>query len=315
MVVCIVALIVFGFFSLFSATHRPLFKEAVSCVLRKATLRPCNTGLDKRFRMIVSMKLMKHNEAIGKFVNKNFEAISSLFMIIFVLSIVFTGIGLYNVWAYGNCNGPNSSELCLLNPETYSGTNPLSWLFPPSPEQVKLVSFENLPLRGNPNAPIAIIEVGCFSCPFTKATEPLVDEVFEKYGEDVKLYFKYFPLPRHTYSQESSEAAECARDQGKFWEYKGLLFTRQLECIEQPTTGELHTLHIDFAQELGLDVEEFSVCMGSGKYSNYVEAQKQESIDAGIYGTPTFYINGKVLVAPKTIEEFSAVIDPLLFEN
>ncbi|MCR4335576.1 MAG: DsbA family protein [archaeon] len=309
MVVCIIALIVFGILSIFFAKYRPLAKEAFGCMLRTVTLRPCNTGLDKRFQMIVSMKLMKHNQKLGKFVHTHFKSIANVFMIIFLLSIVFTGIGLFNLFIYGNCNGPNSSELCLLNTETYSNTNPLGFLFPPSPEQVHMVSYENLPSRGADNALITIVEVGCFSCPFTKAAEPLVDEVMQKYEGKVKLYFKYFPLPRHAYSQESSEAAECARDQGKFWEYNELLFTRQVECIEQPEVSELHTLHVDFAEQLGLNTETFSQCMVSGKYAEYVEQQKQENINAGIYGTPTFFINGKVLVAPKTIEEFSQIID------
>ena len=309
MVVCIVALIVFGILGIFSGTHRQLAKEAFYCVFRKMTLRPCTTGLDRRFKMIVSMKLMKRSPALGKFAHKNFEAISLVFMLLFVASIVFGGIGVYNLWAYGNCNGPESSELCLLNPETYSNTNPLAWLFPPSPEQLKPVSSEGLPMKGIAGAPVQIIEVGCFSCPFTKAAEPLVAEMLAKYEGKVAFYFKYFPLPRHPYSEESSEAAECAADQGKFWEYKELLFSRQLECVQQPSAGELHVLHKGFAAELGLDAAAFAQCMDSGKYKDYVERQKQESIDAGIYGTPTFFINGRPLVAPKTIEEFSVIID------
>ncbi|MEK6958023.1 MAG: thioredoxin domain-containing protein [archaeon] len=309
MVVCVIALIVFGFLGIFSATHRAIAKEAFDCVFRKMTFRPCNTGLDKRLKMIVSMKVMKRHEGAGKFVHKNFEGISFFFMLLMIGSIVFSGIGLYNFWAYGNCNGPNSSELCLLNPETYSGTNPLAWLFPPTPEQVKQVSSQGLPVRGNPNAQIQIIEVGCFTCPFTKSTEPIVDEVMEKYGEKVALYFKYFPLPRHNYSFEAAEAAECARNQGKFWEYKERLFEHQAECLEQPTTGDLIIVYKGLAKDLGLNEGQFNACIDAGKYNSYVEQQKQENINAGIYGTPTFFINGKVLVAPKSLEEFSKIID------
>ena len=314
MVVCVIALVVFAVMGIFSASHRALAREAFECVFRKMTLRPCNTGLDKRLRMIVSMKVMKRHEGAGKLIYANFESISLIFTVIFALSVIFTGVGVYNLWAYGNCNGPNSSELCVFNPETYSGTDPLAWLFPPTPAQVKPVSSSGLPMLGGADAPIQIIEVGCFSCPFTKSTEPLVQEVLAKYEGQTAFYFKYFPLPRHDYSAESSEAAECARDQGKFWEYKELLFTRQLECAEQPGAAELHGLHTEFAQELGLDTVLFSACMADGKYGGYVERQKQESIDAGIYGTPTFFINGRVLVAPKTLEEFSVIIDDELRE-
>ena len=309
MVVCVIALVVFAILGIFSASHRALAREAFDCVFRKMTLRPCNTGLDARLRMIVSMKVMKRSEAAGKFVHANFEMISLLFTVLMVGSMALTGVGIYNYWAFGNCNGPGSSELCVFNPETYSGTNPWEWLFPKGPGDLKPVSSTGLPMRGVAGAPVQIIEVGCFSCPFTKATEPLVEEMLAKYEGKIGFYYKYFPLPKHEYSLESSEAAECARDQNKFWEYKELLFTRQLECTQQPGAGELHTLHVEFAKELGLDTNEFSACMNSGKYVSYVEDQKQESIDARIYGTPTFFMNGRALVAPKTLEEFSKIID------
>lgn len=239
----------------------------------------------------------------------NFEMISLLFTALMLGSFVLGGTGIYNVWAYGNYNGPGSSELCLLNPESYSGTNPLQRLFPPTPADVKPVSSAGLPMLGNAGAPVQIIEVGCFSCPFTKATELLVEDVLEKYEGKIAFYFKYFPLPRHGYSFEAAEAAECARDQNKFWEYKEILFRRQIECVQQPGTAESHQLHLQFAEQLGLDTGQFSQCMADRKYAAYVEGQKQESIDAGIYGTPTFFINGRVLVAPKAIEEFSKIID------
>jgi len=314
-VLCVIALVVFGILGIFSATHRALAREAFDCVFRKMTLRPCNTGLDKRLRMIVSMQVMKRNETAGKFVHRHFELISLAFTALMAGSILFTGIGVYNYWAYGNCNGPGSSELCLLNPETYSGSDPLAWLFPPSPAQLKSISSEGLPMRGAQNASIQIIEVGCFNCPYTKATEPLVDEVLEKYDGKVALYFKYFPLPKHDYSVDAAQAAECAREQGAFWGYKDVLFKRQLECVQQPTAQDLRSLYKQFASDLNLDTTQFNACLDSGKHAGYVEKQKQESINARVYGTPTFFINGKPLVAPKTLDEFSAIIDKELADK
>src|SRR3989344_134184 len=158
MVVCIIALVVFGILGIFSATHRAVAKEAFECVLRKATLRPCNTGLDSRLKMIVSLKVMKQHSGAGKFIHKHFEAISFVFMLLMLSSIAFSAIGIYNLWAFGNCNGENSSELCLLNPETYSNTDPLAWLFPPAPSQIKQVSSTGLPMKGDARALVQIIE-------------------------------------------------------------------------------------------------------------------------------------------------------------
>ena len=164
-------------------------------------------------------------------------------------------------------------------------------------------------MLGNPQARIEIIEVGCFTCPFTKAAEPLVQEVLDRYEGKVAFYFKYFPLPQHSYSIEASQAAECARDQNRFWEYKELLFTRQLECVGQPDEAHLRALYTQFATDAGIGTGQFNQCLDSGKYKDYVEGQKQENIGAGVYATPTFYINGKAIVAPKSVEEFSKVVD------
>ena len=125
------------------------------------------------------MKVMKHHQGAGKLIHRHFETISTMLMVIFILSIFFTALGFYNYFAYGNCNGQDSNEACILSPETYQD-NPLYLLFPPSPEQVKMVSYENLPRTGTEGAPVTIVEVGCFTCPYTKAREVLVEELLEK---------------------------------------------------------------------------------------------------------------------------------------
>ena len=102
-----------------------------------------------------------------------------------------------------------------------------------------------------------------------------------------------------------------------FKQLRALAKTRQEKDLAQ-----LRQRHGLFTGELGaqfftlkLDTEKFSACLDTGKYSDFVSKQKQESIDAGVYATPTFYINGMPLVAPKMIEEFSALIDKETLEK
>ena len=114
--ICFIALIVFGILGIFSATHRKMAKEAFDCVFRRLTLKPCESGLDKRMKSHITGVLMRRNQKIAKFTYKNFEAISWLFTILMVFSIVFSGIGIYNYVAYGNCNGPHSDEFCIFDP-------------------------------------------------------------------------------------------------------------------------------------------------------------------------------------------------------
>ena len=113
--ICVIALIVFGVLAIFSATHRPLAKEAFDCVFRKITFRKCHTDLDRRIKGDIVGRAMKRSPWFARFLHKWFAVISWIFLIIFILSIVQSGISVYNWVAYDNCNGPNSDGYCVLN--------------------------------------------------------------------------------------------------------------------------------------------------------------------------------------------------------
>lgn len=117
--ICFVALIIFGVLAIFSAKYRAFFWEAADCVFRKATLRKCNTSFDKKMRVKISAKISSRNKKMGTFAFKHFEALSWVFTAVMVASIIYSGYmaytGLYNWTQYGNCNGPNSDQVCGLN--------------------------------------------------------------------------------------------------------------------------------------------------------------------------------------------------------
>ncbi|MDO8634208.1 MAG: thioredoxin domain-containing protein [archaeon] len=310
MVICLIALPILLVLSIFSAKYRSLANESIKCAVNKITFRPCDRTLEQKLKKIVFGTILKYNEKAAFSVMKNFEALSVLFGVLMVLSVIGTGIGLYNFYAYGNCNGPATNAFCIFNPETYSsGIEIFGFRFfetVHTPEEVKPINLGDVPSLGDQNAPIQIIEVGCFTCPYTKAAEPLVKELLEKHGGRINFSFKYFPLPNHAYSFEAAASAECAREQGKFWEYKEKLFEHQAECTQSPSKEELYTNFFLIANSLGLGKEQFRQCVETGKYNAVVEAHKRDAVSAGIYGTPTFYVNGTVLVAPKTLEEFES---------
>ena len=119
----------------------------------------------------------------------------------------------------------------------------------------------------------------------------------------------YFPLPNHSYSFEAANSAECAREQNKFWEYKEKIFEHQQSCNESANTSELKEKFYAIAKNIGLNEEQFNSCVQEGKYNSLVEEHKQHGINAGIYGTPTFFVNDTVLVAPQSIDEFEQIIN------
>ncbi len=112
--ICIIALIVFGVMGIFSASHRQLAKESFDCVFRRVTLRKCRPGMDKKLKSKLTGLFMKRSPGTARFVYKNFEIFSWTFTVILVASMVYSGIGIYNLSAYGSCD-PHSTE-CIFNP-------------------------------------------------------------------------------------------------------------------------------------------------------------------------------------------------------
>jgi len=113
--ICLIALLVFGVLGIFSAAHRKIALEAFECVFKRVTLRPCDSGLDKRLKSQITGKLVKRNLRLAKFIFRHFEAISWVFTILLIGSIIYSGISIYNLAVHGNCNGKNSQEACVYN--------------------------------------------------------------------------------------------------------------------------------------------------------------------------------------------------------
>lgn len=111
MVLCIVALAVFAFLGLFSAKYRGYAKESAKCVARMMTLRKCEASFDQKVQAKVTGVLAKKLPGAARFVFKNFVLLSWIFVIAFFLSIVYTGVGVYNYFEYGSCD-PHS-DFCI----------------------------------------------------------------------------------------------------------------------------------------------------------------------------------------------------------
>lgn len=151
------------------------------------------------------------------------------------------------------------------------------------------------------NAKVIIEEFSDFQCPFCGRAASTVRQIKEAYQNDVVIMYKHFPLPSHTFAQKAAEASECARDQGKFWEYHDILFENQ---------NSLSILDLkQHASNLGLNVEQFNRCLDSGDKKDIVKKDLLEGQNKGVQGTPSFLINGKKLVGAQPFSEFKKVID------
>jgi len=163
------------------------------------------------------------------------------------------------------------------------------------------------PARGPEKAPVTLVEFSDFQCPFCSKAHDTVEQVMQTYPGKVRLVFRHFPLDFHKNAAKAAEAAMCANEQGKFWEYHDVLFKNQ-------QTLELAQLK-DHAKEVGLDTTTFATCVDSGKYKKSVDEDMAAGQKVGVSGTPAFFINGVFLNGAQPFDEFKKVIDQELAVN
>lgn len=292
MVLCIVGLAVFGILGIFSAKYRSYFRKSLHCLKRQIMLKPCDINFDQELKSIVTAKL-GFAPSLARFFYKRFVLISWVLLIITVLSLGSIGYGIYNFVLYGNCNGPNSNDFCIYGVLSGSLNDRI--------KNIKPISADDGPTIGNPNATVQIIEMGCYSCPYTKNAESVRAQLLQKYGGNVSFTFRDMPLPEHSLSFERGEAADCAREQNKYWEYHDKLFEYQAN-ISSP--GDLKAI----ASEIGLNTTQFDQCYDSGKYKAAVQKDFDEGKAAGIFATPTFFVNGYPIVGLKSFADLEGIV-------
>lgn len=165
--------------------------------------------------------------------------------------------------------------------------------------------------KGGAEATVTLVEYSDFQCPACAAFQPVLKTVLEQYGEKVKFEYKHFPLPIHSFAQQAALAAEAAGQQGKFFEYHDVLFQNQ-ETWSKSAAPQ--TLFVQYAQDLGLDVDLFKAHMKSSLLRDSVRADMAKGRELSITGTPTFFLNGKKMEI-KTFEDFATqialAVDPM----
>ena len=157
------------------------------------------------------------------------------------------------------------------------------------------------PTRGNPAAPITIVEFSDYQCPFCSRVNPTLAKVRETYGDKVKIVFKDFPLPNHPQAPKAHEAARCAGDQKKYWEMLDAMFANQ-RALEVPALKQA-------ARAIGLDGATFDQCLDSGRWAAAVRSDMALGEKMGVNSTPSLYVNGRALIGAVPFENFKAIID------
>lgn len=153
------------------------------------------------------------------------------------------------------------------------------------------------------NALVTVTEYADLQCPACRSAHgTVVKPLIEKYGTQIRYDFRHFPLGGHRYAMAAAEAAECAADQGKFWEYVDAVYAKQSEL--SPEALE------EWADDLNLDRELFGRCVDSHIKRKAIQASYDEGRAKGVNGTPTFFVNGRQ--TPATVQDLSTAIDDAL---
>jgi protein-disulfide isomerase len=161
------------------------------------------------------------------------------------------------------------------------------------------------PYFGPVAAQVVVVEFGDFECPYCRQVFPTVRQLMSEYKNEVKFIFRDFPISSvHPSAQLAAEAAACAHEQGLFWAYHDKLFINQQDLSE--------TALLAYAGQVGLETGRFVNCLSSGTYRAEVIDDLQAGVNAGVEGTPTFFINGIRYEGSLSLEIFRQLIDHAL---
>ena len=170
------------------------------------------------------------------------------------------------------------------------------------------VSVDDDAVLGSADAPVTIVIFGDYQCPFCKKAyneaEAKIRTEYVATGK-VKMVFRDFPLDSiHPSARPASEAAQCAADQGKYWEYHDALFDKQ----EQLPTLD----YVSLAAQLGLNTGDFSTCVANKTYAAEVQKDQDDGIALGVSGTPASFINGELISGAYPYETYRIAIEKAL---
>lgn len=182
--------------------------------------------------------------------------------------------------------------------DTLTAKTPVKITLEPPREKV---ADAGRPSRGPATAKVEIIEFSDFQCPYCERAYPVVTQVLKTYGDKIRFVYRNYPLPSHPNARPAAEAAACAAEQGKFWEYHNRLFEHQDKLSDTDLK--------DHATALGLEMGKFTMCVNTRKYQKDVDADIAAANEVGVTGTPAFFINGRPLEGAQPYEAFKQILD------
>ncbi|HEX8475104.1 MAG TPA: thioredoxin domain-containing protein [Pyrinomonadaceae bacterium] len=165
------------------------------------------------------------------------------------------------------------------------------------------IATDDQPIKGNPTATVTLVEFTDYQCPSCARVHPVLETIATEYADRLKIVVRDYPLTQHANAFKAAEAAEAAREQGKYWEYTSILFKNQ-SALEVAKLKE-------YATQLGLDRQKFDAALDSGRFADKVQRDIQDGNRVGVNGTPTLFVNGR-RVNGNSYEALKTAIDAAL---
>ena len=216
-------------------------------------------------------------------------------LVAFLIFILGLGTG-YLIW------GQEPAEEA--SPPVAQGTPAQPMLIPTSAPIRLQISVDDDPAMGPVDAPITIVEFADFNCGYCRRFfQQTLKALLDAYPNQIRFVFRDLPVVG---GFEAAQAAECADEQGAFWEFHDLLFTQGI--------GEGRSSYIQYAEQLELDSDALAECFDEGRYADEVEADAEYAINLGATGVPLFFINGIPLVGAQPLANFVQIVDQELGE-
>ncbi len=164
------------------------------------------------------------------------------------------------------------------------------------------VSINGGLFKGLAAARVTVVKFEDFQCPFCKRVQPTLAELLSRYGNKIKLVHRDFPISDiHPLAWKAHEAARCASEQGKFWPYHDQLYSNAPKASVEDLKA--------YGKQTDLTMPAFEQCLTSGKYKALIQKDLDEGARLGVNGTPTFFINGRVLSGAQPLETFVGIVD------
>lgn len=160
--------------------------------------------------------------------------------------------------------------------------------------------------KGNLESSVVVMEYSDFQCPACRSYYPMVRQLITEFEDRVVFVFRHFPLLSiHPNAEFAARAAEAAGEQDKFWEMHDILFQKQNEWAR---VANVTPLFESYATLLALDLEKFKTDFSSDAVKDFVRAQRVHAVQAGLQGTPSFFVNGEQIKNPGSYDEFRNII-------